>query len=268
MLIAGIIGEFFGTAAALVFMDYRYLATFFFVVTIPIFIFYFWIKPTFFYLLRVKDRKGFLKLLKYILRVNSVREEYIKAKLKNNRISLQEEALEASLEVALIEKSTNIELDDLQSKNKTNHLDISNYLKLTEEDLEPLFSMKEDQQQHSVSIKKYFSNCKKTLNLIAYVFLIMNLYWVKGMTIFLPERMGFKSVYLNNFLLSFADLLGISIMIFFLNNTPRSKLNKIQLSVILVSSTILSILHLSSVKSSKPTLVFDIILSCKHKSFF
>ena len=90
----------------------------------------------------------------------------------------------------------------------------------------------------------------------------MNLYWVQGMTVFLPEMMGFQSVYLNNFLLSLADLVGISIMIFFLNNTRRKTLNKFHLIVILISSIILFILHATPLKKYKATLVFDIILSC------
>lgn len=260
MLIAGNFGQIFGTLTAIIIMDYRYLATAFFIIALPVFAFYFWLKPTFFYLVRIGDKKRFLKLLMHILKSNRVRPEYIKARLRSNKIAYKEERL---LDTSEIEsKPRDIELWKVNSEENSNNQRLANFLKLNENDLETFFIPSKEKDKHSVSIKQHFSNCKNILKLIAYVFLVMNLYWVQGMTVFLPEMMGFQSVYLNNFLLSLADLVGISIMIFFLNNTRRKTLNKFHLIVILISSIILFILHATPLKKYKATLVFDIILSC------
>ena len=136
-------------------------------------------------------------------------------------------------------------------------------LRLVQKDLDSLFTDRQKEISVDISLKEYFSKFKNILKIISYAFLVMNLYWVMGLTVFLPEIMGFKSLYLNNFLLALADLFGVSLMALFLNTTRRSALNTFHLSLILIASVILLLLHSSPYKNLTSVKIIDVILSCK-----
>lgn len=279
MLITYIVGEIVGSASALLFMDYRYLSILYFVITIPVFAFYFWLRPTFYHLIRSRNRKTMFTQLKYILRINRVRPEYIKARLNQNRFTF---ASEASLEKLSATNPGDPTLADnpIQFGSFTRHFSENAHIsqsfeeppnltykaskfELTQADLEPLFSAPKQTDANFIPLRTYFGQCVRVVHIVAYTFLVMNLYWVKGMSVFLPEKMGFESVYLNNFLLSLADLLGMSLMICFLNKTRRTTLNRFHLSFILFSSATVMILHNKALQSNLFVKIVDIFLSCK-----
>lgn len=276
MLIGSTIGEIVGSFSALVFMDYRYMSILYFAVTIPIFVFFFWLRPTFFHLVRSKNKKSMLSHLKYVLCTNAVRPEYIKARLHQNRLILSSEASPDSSSVTLPGHSNKSTQPDPFARHSSENIYISKLpqdsldlsgefgqFELALDDLDPLFQSPAKQDENFIPLRKYFGKCSHVVHLIAYALLIMNLYWVKGMTVFLPEKMGFKSIYLNNFLLNAADLAGISLMMWFLNSTRRTTLNRFHLGFILTGSAVVMVLHATSLRSSLWVKVVDILLSCK-----
>jgi len=206
-----------------------------------------------------------------MVQINNVPPEYIKARLKNNKIkyfkTLPQNSQESDSYFRMQFAFKNSSEISVATGNQSDNLHptlMKRKLRLTEQDLEPLFLNSEKNNSLDISLKEYFSKPKNILKIISYSLLVMNLYWVMGLTVFLPEKMGFKSLYLNNFLLAFADLFGVSMMALFLNNTRRSALNTFHLSLIFISSSILLLLQFSSLNNYEIFKFIDLFLSCNR----
>lgn len=276
MLVASFLGEILGSFTALIFLDYRHMSLLYFGSMLPVFAFFFWLRPTFFHLVRSQDKAALLDQLRYVLRLNGVRPDYIKARLHGNR-AVYCEPVSSDCEAQHLTSAhkrdlvfDNCSIESQASKTSEDgsvkSLEVVPELRLfelTQEDLEPLFVETETADADFVPLRKYFSQCGHVLNLVAYVFLVLNLFWVKGMTVLLPEKMGFDSVYLNNFLLSAADLIGISVMACFLNNTRRTQLNRFHLGFILASSSVVVAVQMTPLRASVFGKFLDVALSCK-----
>lgn len=287
MLVGSIIGEIVGSGSALIFSDYRYMSILYFSAIIPVFVFYFWLRPTFFHLVRSKNRKSMFEEIKYVLRTNCVRSEYIKARLHKNQLTLSgETSLNSSSETLRTlshqsgpsghsERSKNSDYFGRESSKSVTISDAttdsfklaggSEQFELTPADLDPLFEEPAKKDKNFIPLREYFKSCEHLMHLFAYAMLVMNVFWVKGMTVFLPEKMGFDSIYLNNFLLSTADLVGILLMVCFLNSTRRSTLNRFHLGFILAGSITVMVLHVTALRLSLWVQIVDIVLSCKDK---
>lgn len=272
MLISYFIGEMLGSFSGLCFKDYRHLGSFFFVISIPIFYFYLSLRHSIFYLVKKGRRGSLLRLLEHMAQANQVPPEYIKARLKNNKVNYfknistdtQFTKIDARFSSKLpLKTSPGITIATGNQPDNFHPRVMARKLRLLESDLDPLFTQKQKQISVDVSLKEYFSKGANVLKMLSYSLLVMNLYWVMGLTVFLPEIMGFKSLYLNNFFLAFADFFGVSMMVLFLNNTRRSFLNCFHLSLILLASIVLLLLHLSSYKSHSFGKIVDVLLSCK-----
>lgn len=271
MLISYFIGEMLGSFSGLCFKDYRHLGSFFFVLSLPIFYFYLTLKHSIFYLVKKGRRGSLLKLLSHMAHLNQVPPEYIKARLKNNRVNYfkhfpldhQSTAINSRFHSQLpFKPSPGITVATGNQSDNFHPRVMARKLRLNETDLDPLFTPKQKAISSDVSLKEYFSKGRNVLKIVSYSLLVMNLYWIMGLTVFLPEIMGFKSLYLNNFFLAFADFFGVSMMVLFLNNTRRSFLNCFHLSLILVASIVLLLFHISPYKNYNFVKIIDLLLSC------
>lgn len=270
MLLFEFIGEIVGSFTPLLSMDYRRLMLIYFVIFILNVVFYFWLRPTFYYLVRVKDRPATLELIRHVTRTNSVRPEYIKARLNRNRLTFDEDTVNL-IQQALSQhtpSASNFNSSGSKEQAKLPRTEMSRQVSarlfsLTEQDIEPLFRIPKSQNTNEISLGEYLSSCENVFKVIAYTVVILNFYWVKGMTIFLPEKMGFKSVYVNSALLATADLAGLLIMTCFLSNTRRTFLNRFHLSFILVVSVVLCGFHWLSLTRFGFVKIVDMILSCR-----
>lgn len=255
MVLSYFFGEMFGGFAGSILHDYRSIAIFYFVLSFPMFIFFFYLRPTFYYLHKRNKIKEFLKLLNFILKSNKIPVSYMKAKLNNNNVSYFNEDMEC--------KSNSTELTNIEN-NQDEDLNIDKIkkkLELNESDLNYVFDLSlTEETTPSISIRQYFNSCKKVMELMGYLFLVMNVYWIQGLTAFLPEKMGLNKTYLNILFLAFADVLGVSIMVFFLNSTSRITLNRVHLLIMMIASLLTILLHNFSGLFFK---IFDILLSCK-----
>lgn len=271
MLISYFVGEMLGSFSGLCFRDYHALGSFFFLLAIPVFYFYFTLRHTIFYLVKKNRRNALMRLLLHMIKINKVPPEYIKARLQNNSVAYFSRLPSNSLDCEGPEhpqhspfySSPHITVATGNQPENFHPSLISRKLRLSISDLDILFTQKQRDISSDVSLHQYFSKPKNSLKLLAYCALVMNLYWVMGLTVFLPEKMGFQSLYLNNFLLALADLVGVSLMALFLNSTSRASLNSFHLLLILICSVVLLLLHTSPVKSVGMVKSIDLILSCK-----
>ena len=227
-------------------------------------------KHTMFYLVKKGKKKSLLKLLAHMIKINKVPPEYIKARLKNNSVDyfrkLPQHSQNQENNSNLMFPFSKLKEITVATGNQPENLHptlMARKLRLVEGDLDSLFTIRQKEISVDISLKEYFSKYKNILKIISYAFLVMNLYWVMGLTVFLPEIMGFKSLYLNNFFLALADLFGVSLMALFLNNTKRSALNTFHLSLILICAVVLLLLHSSPYKNMNFVKIIDLILSCK-----
>ena len=271
MIVFHFSGEMLGAFIAYLLHNYKVMLSVFFILAIIMFAFYFSLNPTLHHLLKSQQRKEFLKLLNLMIKKNKVLPEYVKARLNRNKVDYFAESQDVHSEDMSNELTTKLPMTS-SSLTKTSSKDL-NYsldtmhmtknLELSLSDLDVLF-IKKEIKRNEKKTSYYFKNLKNSLHLVAYALLVMNMYWVTGLTVFLPEKMGFDSIYVNTFFLASADLMGVSLMALFVNKTRRSVLNIAYLSMILVSTIILVILHSSFVPKSAFVQVIDIILSCKY----
>lgn len=247
-------GEMVGSLLGLVFYHYQNLTVFFALMILPSICFTFKVKPSFYELLRKRKKEEFSELANYVSTTNGVPLHEVKEKLKklnkqNGNISTEDVSKET--------KNKNI-LPTPNPSKKSEKID-----KIETSDILPFFDVKQEHKPDEISLTKYFKKGANFVKLIAFCFLIMNCYWVIGNSFFLPEIIGFKSIVLNNFFLAFADFVGILLMFFFINRGKRNTLNKCQLILIFLFSTILVVLNKFNEKDVKWIKVLDIIFSCK-----
>ena len=275
ILISYFVGEMLGAFSGMIFKDYKSLASMFFILSLPMFFFYFSLQPTFYYLLKSGRQKHFLALLELIIKKNKVLPEYIKARLHLNKVhyfnslsnSLSQRKEKTFTSKLPMTSSSLIRIDTGNQSCSFHPNIIARKFRLSLSDLDELFTSSESIEGNN-SAEGYFKQKKNLLRLFAYALLVMNMYWIMGLTVFLPNQMGFNSVYLNTFFLALADLVGVSLMALFLNNTRRSVLNFFHLTTILIAATLLMLLHSSSFANTSNALSIDIFLSCKIRLSF
>lgn len=274
MILCYFIGEMTGAFAGLLFRDYRMLATIYFILCIPMFLFFFTLRHTFHFLQNKGKAKHFLKLLSHICYENKVPIPYVKARLHHNKVlffsNISDEPLSQPPISTFQENNNLIVVSGTGNQGSSFHPNVlARKMRLSISDLDPLFlpigpELQEKNNKDGTKQKKGAVLC---FSIFAYSLLVMNLYWVMGLTLFLPEKMGLQSLYLNTFLLALADFFGVGLMAFFLNNTNRSKLNSVHLLIIIASSSALVVLDFSSLSSFKIFQYLDVLLSCKFIIF-
>lgn len=227
------------------------MSIFFLLICLPSFILIFQLNQTLFYYKRHDKRQSFCKLINFMIKENKSSYDQIKSTLKDYKRGIYDES--------------NVHKDNSSEKNLIpNNFEQNDKTpnKVTFEELE-IFFQEDNKVISNTYLNKYFSNCRNIMKLIAYIFLVSNLYWTMGLTVFLPEIIGFKSLYLNMFYLALADFIGIIIMSIFINTTRRKVLNFYHLISNILACIILIVLHQPQYQELKINKVLDIILSCK-----
>jgi hypothetical protein len=246
MLAVHFIGQMIGCLLGSLFSDFRNLTLCFILLTLPFVYFFFTIKPTPSYLIKENKKKEFCDLINYIIKQNEVSIEFVKNEIKFLLYT------DYSFKESDLKENLNIYDESVDHTEKV----------LEVWELECFFN-KEKVQKHKVPLGKYFCKCKNFIKLIGYLFLIINLYWVIGNSLFLPEMFDLNSISLNALFLAIADFIGILFSFYFLNRTKRNTLNIVHLLIVLVSCLILTGLSLINKTQNKWVFLFDVFFSCK-----
>lgn len=99
------------------------------------------------------------------------------------------------------------------------------------------------------------------LKLAGYILLISNLYFGYGFALLIPQEMGIDNPYINGVLLGVADLIGFTIVLFFIDKFPRNWFHRVHVFIIIISSILLFIICLLFKRSSNNIKIFETIFS-------
>ena len=257
------VGEIFSGLVGMAFNNFQSIAVFFLILSIPIIIFLFQLKKSPYFLKSSNKLDQFAQLMNHIAQTNQVPIAKVKQKIQHFQNDSNE--------------FTNPKIDDFNTKVKSNptgsqrdkpHLlqkyDQDSSSVLTSTDLKPFFQLEQIEDDSQVGLTEYFSRCSNVMKLIAYVFLLSNFYWTIGLTVYLPEIIGFKSLYSNMFFMGCSDFVGGIFMILFINNTRRRFLNYYNLVSNLITVLILFFLQKFNLTDYYFGKILDIILSCNE----
>lgn len=253
------VGEIFSGLVGLAFDDFQVISFFFLMLSIPIIIFLFQLKKSPYFLKSKGEEQEFCDLFNHIIKTNSVSPENVKNQIQN----LQNNAIEFG-NIKIENQPTKITTNMSNSEKlnlKTTENESNTLLKTSE--LASFFKSGEVEDSNRVGLAEYFSNCSNVMKLIAYVFLLTNFYWTIGLTVFLPEMIGFKSLYSNMFFMGCSDFVGGIFMILFINRTRRRILNFYNLISNCVTVAILLLIQQFGITEYYYGKILDIILSCK-----
>ena len=97
--------------------------------------------------------------------------------------------------------------------------------------------------------------------------MISNIYFGYGFALLIPQEMGIDNPYVNGMLIGIADLIGFTIVFFFIEKFSRKSFNLFTVMAIIVCSAFLLLIGFVFNRHSSAVKNMETILSGKHTIF-